>query len=74
MIIPEVTIEELVNDLDKDIFFEKYGNPVRVEIYGKNYALLSIELHERLFGKTELTDKNTIEIDDFLKDLEENIY
>ena len=69
MIIPELTINEVVNNLDKGNFFKKYGNPVRVEIDGENYAILSIELYERMFGKAKQTDKNKIEIEDFFEGL-----
>lgn len=65
--IPEVSVLELIEKLGSDSFFRDYGNPVKCRIMNRDRILFSAELHERLFGKADLEEENTIEIDDFIR-------
>ena len=69
MVYPEISINELIANLDSDSFYKEYGNPVRCKIFDTDKILMSFDLYERLFGKVDIDKKNTIELDDFIRAL-----
>ena len=68
MLYPEISSRELIEKFDDD-FYKVYGNPVKCKIFDTDRILMSFDLYERLFGKVDLDNENTIEMDDFIRAL-----
>ena len=66
---PEISINELIAKLETEDFYKEYGNPVRCKIFDTDKILLSFDLYERLFGKVDIDQENTIEMDDLIRAL-----
>ena len=71
MIIPEISINELADNIDSEDFYRRFGNPVMTRFGETSAVLLSFELYERLFGKVDLTKEKTIEMDEFITHIKE---
>jgi len=67
--IPEISIQELADNIEFEDFSRNFGNPVKVKCGGRCVVLMSFGLYERLFGKVDLTRENTIEMDEFVADI-----
>ncbi len=69
MAYPEININELIAKLDSADFYKEYGNPVRCKIFDTDKILLSFDWYERLFGRVDIDQENTIEMDDLIRAL-----
>ena len=67
--IPEISIQELADNIEFEDFSRNFGNPVKVKCGERCVVLMSFELYEHLFGKVDLTRENTIEMDEFVEDI-----
>ena len=72
MMFPEITIKELAENIESDDFCRRYGNPVMFKTETGYKVVVSFELYERLYGKVNLSEEKTMEMDTFVKGLSQS--